>query len=142
MNTNLIKADEFSVEKGPTVLYKRTKARGSDIPHYAPFTLEDNAMLITIRAALLGDKRAQQSAAFLRAHIRFGWIETNFNSLNWMSVSALHHGYYTNTLTPAAKRKFMELAKVLFISIRQIPRKTSAKESNVKAKRRIQRKVA
>lgn len=142
MNDILVKAEEFSVEKGPTVLYKRTKTRGNDIPHYAPFTLEDHAMLVTIREALLGDKRAQESAAFLRAHMRFGWIETNFNSLEWMSVSALFHGYYTNTLTPTAKRKLMELAKVLFISIRQIPRETSAKESVVKAKRRIQRKVA
>lgn len=137
MNTVLIKADEFSVEKGPTVLYKRTKVRGSDIPHYAPFTLEDHTMLITIRQALLGDKRAQESSAFLRAHIRFGWIEPGFNSLQWMSVSSLYHGYYHNTLTPTAKRKFMELAKVLFISIRQVSREVSAKESIVKAKRRV-----
>lgn len=121
---------KYNVKRGPTVLYKRSVISGSKtaLPLYMPFEIDDSKMLITIRDALIGDERARESSAYQRTHVRFGWIESNFNSLNWIKLSDLVDGHYNNNLTASEKRKLMEVCKLLFISIKSVPRCQSDKE--------------
>lgn len=122
----LVKEGEFIVTKGSTSLYKKVIVEG--IPTYKPFSVEDNNMLITIRDALMGDVRAQESSAYKQACVRFGWIEESFNSLKFIEISQLHNDYMHNKLTKADKRKFSEVLRILFISVKDVPRYMSASE--------------
>ena len=124
--TTLVKEGEFVVTKGSTSLYKKVIVDG--IPVYKPFTVEDNKMLITLRDALMGDARAQESSAYKNACVRFGWIEESFNSLKFINISQLHHDYMNNKLTKSDKRKFSEVLRILFISVKDVPRYMSESE--------------
>lgn len=143
MNTNgqiLNNPGKYAVIKGPTVLYKGTtrSSVNEGVPLYTPFQIDDAKMLITIRDALIGDKRARAAAAYTKAHVRFGWIEPGFNSLVWIKLSDLVDGHYNNTLNVQQKRKLMEVCKLVFVSIKDIPRTASQREieaaNKIKAK--------
>lgn len=125
---------KYIVVKGPTVLYKRShnKLDENSTPIYNPFTMDDGKYLVTLRDAIVGDKRAQDSVIFASTYVRSGWIEPGFNSLQWLKLSDLVEGHYNNTLTAQEKRKLMEVARLLFISIKQIPRAQSEKERKAK----------
>lgn len=134
LGTTLVKEGEFAVTKGSTSLYKKVIVGG--IATYKPFTVEDNNMLISIRDALMGDTRAQKSSAYKQACVRFGWIEESFNSLKFINISQLHHDYMHNKITASDKRKFSEVLRILFISVKDVPRYLSASELRRIDKRR------
>lgn len=129
---------KYTVVKGPTILYKQTRHTMKDgIPLYNPYTADDGAMLVTLRDAITGDKRARESKTYKNTVVRSGWIEPGFNSLKWLKLSDLVEGYYYNTLTPAEKRKLMEVCRLLFISVKEMKRLRSDKEIKAHSKLRI-----
>ena len=135
---------KYAVIKGPTVLYKQTERSSFNegVPLYTPFQIDDAKMLITIRDAIIGDKRARGASAYTKAHVRFGWIEPGFNSLNWIKLSDLVDGHYNNTLNVQQKRKLMEVCRVLFVSIKDIPRTASQREIDAAIKLKAKRAKA
>ena len=87
---------------------------------YTPYELKQAHMLVSCREALMGYKKFERSEAFKNTYVRFGWLDKNRNSLEWIPLSQLLENYRNKTITKQQRSKLNHVCRLLFISIKDI----------------------
>ena len=115
--------DGSVIEPSNTWLYLqvvKTKAENKQEVLWRPYKLEDRTHLETLKLGLLGDERSRLTSVWNKTYIRFGWLDKQLNSLDWVSLEYLLHTYHQKTITKTNRAKLNHICRLLFISIKDI----------------------
>ena len=115
--------DGSIIEPSNTWLYlKVVKAKGTPEEKvlWRPYILEDRTHLETLKLGLLGGERSRLTSVWQNTYIRFGWLDKELNSLNWVSLEYLIYTYHNKTMTKTNRAKLNHICRLLFISIKDI----------------------
>lgn len=115
--------DGSIIEPSNTWLYlKVVKAKGKPEEKvlWRPYKLEDRSHLETLKLSLLGDEHSRLTTVWQNTYIRFGWLDRELNSLNWVSLEYLIYTYHNKTMTKTNRAKLNHICRLLFISIKDI----------------------
>lgn len=115
--------DGSIIEPSNTWLYlKVVKAKGTleEKILWRPYKLKNHSRLETLRLGLLGDERSRLTSVWKNTYIRIGWLDKEFNSLDWVSLDYLIYTYHNKTMTKTNQAKLNYICRLLFISIKDI----------------------
>lgn len=115
--------DGSIIEPSNTWLYlKVVKAKGTPEEKvlWRPYKLEDHTHLETLKLGLLGDGRSRLTTVWQNTYIRFGWLDKELNSLDWVSLEYLIYTYHNKMITKTNRAKLNHICRLLFISIKDI----------------------
>ena len=73
-----------------------------------------------MKLGLLGDERSRLTTVWQNTYIRFGWLDKELNSLDWVSLEYLIYTYHNKMITKTNRAKLNHICRLLFISIKDI----------------------
>ena len=115
--------DGSTILRANTWLYLKTiKNEGTleEKVHYRPYMLEDWEYLKTLKLGLFGDAASRDTRVWNSTFIRFGWLDKELSSLEWVSFAEVIEDHRKGIISKTNRNKLNHVCRLLFMSIREI----------------------